>query len=135
MAQIWYCCGCGCRPVAEALIWLLPWETPYAAEAALKREREKKNSSFPTSLSSSVLIIIYVVYCQPWVMSVWQYKHIHIYRFDIKYEITIVLFHINEEIQAIIRLWNTLCEYSKLYLDIQARPNIIKVFLWSSFQH
>lgn len=28
---------------------------------------------------------MYVVNYQPWVMTIWQYKHIHIYRFSIKF--------------------------------------------------
>ena len=46
-------CGVGCgsdptllwlwhRPAATALIRLLAWEPPYAADAALKRQKEKK---------------------------------------------------------------------------------------------
>jgi len=32
-----------CRPVATALIRPLAWELPYAASAALKRQKRKKN--------------------------------------------------------------------------------------------
>ena len=33
------------RPAATAPIQPLPWETPYAAGAALKRQKEKKNAN------------------------------------------------------------------------------------------
>ena len=36
------CRGCGCRPVAAALIGPLAWELPYALGAALKRPKKKK---------------------------------------------------------------------------------------------
>ena len=42
-AQIWHCCGCGCRPAAAAPIQPLAWKLPYAPGVAIKRQ-ENSNS-------------------------------------------------------------------------------------------
>ena len=40
------CRGCGCRPVAAALIGPLAWELPYALGAALKRQKQKTEKTY-----------------------------------------------------------------------------------------
>ena len=42
MAWIWHCCGCGVGRLATALNTPLGWESPYATDAALKGQKDKK---------------------------------------------------------------------------------------------
>ena len=48
-------------PVATALIGSLAWETPYAADAALERDKEKKNASFYKAMSKIIRILRFIL--------------------------------------------------------------------------